>query len=99
MLIEIPNLPLVFDWQLVRADLTQWFQQHQRVQAYTPSGVCCLFPNNRFPDGWIAADGTTYEKAKFPALAKALGTEVTPTTFAVPNPGAAPGGFYWMVKV
>lgn len=60
------------------------------------AGMLALFGGSFVPDGWLAADGTTYQTSAWPQLFAAIGNTFGgdgQTTFAVPDlNGAAPVG-------
>lgn len=99
MSIEIPHLPEKLEWKVLRMTLLQWFSKLQNSQKFVPPGTMAVFCAATPPDGWVEADGATYDKLKYPDLQRALGTEISATQFQVPNAGAPPTGSIWMIKV
>ena len=67
-----------------------------------PVGRMALWPEGvALPSGWVAADGASYNKTKFPELySRGEGTfSETATTFQVPAPAGAPAGTIYIIRV
>ena len=72
-------------------------QSENESRKSDPIGGVIRFGGNVAPEGWLACNGTSYNRTRYPELAKALqdlhGTP-TATTFAVPTIANANGCMY-----
>lgn len=88
--------------------LTQVLQQaldqmEAEARKADPVGRVALWPDGvPLPEGWLEADGETYNQTRYPELYQMGGgtwTEPSATTFEVPDLGAdAPSGWVYMIR-
>lgn len=88
--------------QLIQLLQRVFTELETELEKADPVGRIVLWPAGvALPSGWVAADGSTYNKTKFPELyRRGEGTFVeTATTFDVPNVAGAPAGTVYMIRV